>query len=151
MFKRSKIQDGFTLIELIMVMIILGILAAVAIPKYASTIDKAEEAAENAVIGQIDAGLEVYATEQMLDNGRRSWPDNPWDGLDRKPNGYTTDETDANVDGEWTYNTTSLQITHQRKDNSRFAWDYDKGVQTGDNSDVGTLGDREDLEQDSHS
>ena len=105
-----------------------------------------EEAAEDAVISQIQAGLEVYATEQLLDNGRRSWPDNPWDGLDTKPNGYTTDVTDADEDGEWTYNTTSLQITHQRRDNSRFSWDYDKGVQTGDNADVGTLGDREDLE-----
>ena len=145
MFKKLTNQDGFTLIELIMVMIILGILAAVAIPKYASTIEKAEEAAETAVIGQLDAGLEVYATEQLLENGRRSWPDNPWETLERKPNGYTVDATDADVDGEWTYNTTSLQVTHQRRDNSRFGWDYDKGVQAGDDADVGTLGDREDL------
>ena len=144
--KLFKNQDGFTLIELIMVMIILGILAAVAIQRYTSTITKAEEAAEDAVISQIEAGLEVYATEQMLDNGRRSWPTNPWDGLDTKPNGYTEDTDDADTDGEWTFNSTSLQITHQRRDNSRFAWDYDKGVQTGDEASVGTLGDREELE-----
>ena len=141
-----KNNKGFTLIELIMVTIILGILAAVAIPRYASTVVKAEEAAEDAVIGSIRAGLETYATEQLMDNGRRSWPDNPWDGLDTKPNGYTTDVTDADTDGEWTFNTTTSQVTHQRRDNSRFAWDYDKGTQTGDNADVGTFGDREDLE-----
>ena len=83
-----KNNKGFTLIELIMVTIILGILAAVAIPRYASTVVKAEEAAEDAVISSIKAGLETYAVEQLMDNGRRSWPDNPFDGLDTKPNGY---------------------------------------------------------------
>ena len=141
-----KNNKGFTLIELIMVTIILGILAAVAIPRYASTVVKAEEAAEDAVISSIRAGLETYAVEQLMENGRRSWPDNPWDGLDTKPIGYDpTDVDDADSDGEWTYNTTSLQVTHQRRDNSRFAWDYDKGIQTGDNAGVGTFGDREDL------
>jgi len=140
-----KNQKGFTLIELIMVTIILGILAAVAIPRYMTTVDKAESAAEDAVVGSILAGLETYAGEQLMDNGRRSWPDNPFDGLDTKPSGFTTDATDADVDGEWTYNTTSLKITHQRNDNSRVGWVYDKGVQTGDNAAVGTLGARASL------
>ena len=73
-------NKGFTLIELIMVTIILGILAAVAIPRYMTTVVKAEEAAEDAVISSIQAGLETYATEQLMSNGRRSWPDNPIDG-----------------------------------------------------------------------
>ena len=91
-------------------------------------------------------GLETYAVEQLMGNGRRSWPDNPFDGLDTKPNGYdATDVDDADSDGEWTYNTTTLKITHQRNDNSRVSWDYDKGTQTGDNADVGTLGSRANL------
>ena len=138
-------RKGFTLIELIMVTIILGILAAVAIPRYMTSVEKAEAAAEDAVISAIKAGLETYATEQLLDNGRRSWPTNPWDALDTKPAGYTTDDDDADVDGEWTYNTTSKKITHQRNDNSRVGWQYDEGTQTGDDAAVGTLGARASL------
>tara|TARA_Y100000992_G_scaffold282886_1_gene231761 strand:+ start:420 stop:845 length:426 start_codon:yes stop_codon:yes gene_type:complete len=140
-----KNNKGFTLIELIMVTIILGILAAVAIPRYMTTVTKAEEAAEDAVINAIKAGLETYAVEQLMDSGRKTWPDNPWEALDTKPTGYTTDATDADVDGEWTFNTTSNKITHQRGDNSRVGWLYDKGTQTGDNAAVGTLGSRADL------
>jgi prepilin-type N-terminal cleavage/methylation domain-containing protein len=138
-------QKGFTLIELIMVTIILGILAAVAIPRYMSTVTKAEEAAEDAVINSIKAGLETYAVEQLMSNGRKSWPTNPWDALDTKPAGYTTDVTDADEDGEWTYNTTSKKITHQRNDNSRVSWQYDEGTQSGDDAAVGSLGERADL------
>ena len=141
-----KNNKGFTLIELIMVTIILGILAAVAIPRYMTTVDKAEEAAEDAVISSISAGLETYAIEQMMDNGRRSWPDNPFEALDTKPSGYdANDADDADSDGEWTFNATTLKITHQRNNNSRVGWDYDKGTQTGDNAGVGTLGLRADL------
>ena len=139
-------RKGFTLIELIMVTIILGILAAVAIPRYMTSVEKAEEAAEDAVISAIKAGLETYAVEQLMENGRRSWPDNPWDALDTKPAGYdANDNDDADTDGEWTYNTTSKKITHQRNDNSRVGWQYDEGTQTGDTAAVGTLGARASL------
>ena len=143
MFNNRK---GFTLIELIMVTIILGILAAVAIPRYMTSVTKAEEAAEDAVISAIKAGLETYAVEQLMDNGRRTWPTNPWDALETKPAGYdANDADDADTDGEWTYNTTTNKITHQRNDNSRVGWSYDKGTQTGDNAAVGTLSSRASL------
>ena len=129
-----------------MVTIILGILAAVAIPRYMTTVEKAEAAAEDAVIGSIRSGLETYAVEQLMDKGRRSWPTNPWDALETKPAGYdANDSDDADTDGEWTYNSTTKKITHQRSDNSRVGWQYNEGTQSGDNAAVGTLGTRASL------
>ena len=52
-------QNGFTLVELIIVMVLLGILAAVAIPKMGNTISSSEEAAENAIIAALEAAVEV--------------------------------------------------------------------------------------------
>ena len=51
--RKQQNKNGFTLIELIMVMIILGILSAVAIPRYLETIQKSEVASEDAVIDKI--------------------------------------------------------------------------------------------------
>ena len=135
-----KNNKGFTLIERIMVTIILGILAAVAIPRYTTSVSAAEAAAEDAVISGIRAGLENYATEQLMSNGRRSWPANPFDALATKPSGYSTDDSNADSDGEWTFH--NGHITHQRNDNTRYKWAYSQGTATGDNADVGTLGSR---------
>jgi prepilin-type N-terminal cleavage/methylation domain-containing protein len=140
-----KNNKGFTLIELIMVTIILGILAAVAIPRYMTSVTEAEKAAEDAVISAITAGLEQYATEQLMATGNRSWPANPWTALATTPAGYdATDSDDADTDGEWTFNSSSSNITHMRNDGTVHHWDY---AVTGDNLNgdqtTGTLGGRE--------
>jgi len=147
-------NKGFTLIELIMVTIILGILAAVAIPRYMDTVEKAEEAAEDAVISAIRAGLESYATEKLMDNGRRSWPTNPWQALETKPAGYAaTTDADATDDGQWRWRTSTGNITHMRGNGTVVHWDYNPLLNsdnnavtnTGANTDgIGTMTARED-------
>ena len=133
----KKNRNGFTLIELIMVMIILGVLAAVAIPRYLDTIQNAEVASEDAVISNIRGALENYAIHKLLDSGRRIWPDNPFDALSESPQTYTLDGTIADSDQEWTFvDGTPSYITHQRSDNSRFKWEYDAGINTGTDADT---------------
>ena len=61
-----KREKGFTLIELVMVIVILGILAAVAMPKYVNMQDEAKSAAAKGVIGTVRSAVAIQYAKNAL-------------------------------------------------------------------------------------
>lgn len=89
-------EDGFTLVELMVVLVILGLLATIVIINVVPALDTATETKAKADIAMIDQGVERY----YLDNRRypttqeglavlqpylRRIPNDPWN----RPYGYT--------------------------------------------------------------
>ena len=58
--KGRKAKKGFTLIELMIVVAIIGILAAIAIPKFADLIRKSNEGATKGNLGAVRSALSIY-------------------------------------------------------------------------------------------
>ncbi|MBU2652466.1 MAG: prepilin-type N-terminal cleavage/methylation domain-containing protein [Bacteroidetes bacterium] len=69
-----KNQKGFTLIELVIIIVILGILAAVAIPKYQDLSGEAREAAARSSLGSLRSGITIFYANQAVKTGSAVWP-----------------------------------------------------------------------------
>ena len=88
MFK-NMIRRGFTLVELIIVLVIVGLLGAIAIAGYSAVVDKAEEEAVKATLKSLDNEYRALDAFTIADGG----------------NVLVADMTqDADVKGDLTYN-----------------------------------------------
>ena len=126
----NRNSKGFTLIELVTVIAILGVLAAMTVPKFFSLQTKARIEVEAQVIGTIRAGLETYAADRIVQAGTKTYPTATTAGnllstvLNPVPDGWTFG---GNTAAEGT-------ITHTRSD-STVTWVY---TVSGDTYGIGT-------------
>jgi MSHA pilin protein MshA len=67
--KKINKQAGFTLIELIMVIVILGVLSAFALPRFANLGDEARAASINGLSGAVKAAANIAHAQWLADGG----------------------------------------------------------------------------------
>lgn len=65
----AEAGKGFTLVELVMVIVIMGILAVTAIPKFFNLQNDAKETAEKGVVGAVRSGIYTYFA-----SNKGEWP-----------------------------------------------------------------------------
>jgi type II secretory pathway pseudopilin PulG len=115
-----------------MVMVIIGILAAVSIPRFANVVRQSEAASEQGVLINLVAALDTYSQEQFIEEGVLKWPSNPFDALNKVPQAYDKSGTTLMRemdDSDWIFTADKSDeypnsIVHRRKEDSLAVWTY---------------------------
>ena len=116
-------SKGYTMIELVVVIILIGILSAIAVPRFEKRIELAEIKNEKDSTYTLWEELEVYAEEQKELTGIETWPEHPLSVLGRTRNVIVTYNLGVpDEDNEWQFDGTKLY--HRRMNNEIWYFEY---------------------------
>ena len=116
-------NKGYTLFELVVVILLIGILSAVAIPRFEKRIELEELKAEKEFAHRLWEELELYADIQKELTDIDVWPDNPLSVLGRTRGVIVTHELGIpDEDNEWQFDGTKLY--HRRMNNEIWYFEY---------------------------
>ncbi len=73
-FRKQPNQKGFTMVELMVVVVIVGVLAAVAVPMYTKYIKNARVSEATGKIGEVVTSAKAWAIENQNAAGNPIWP-----------------------------------------------------------------------------
>ena len=116
-------NKGYTLFEMVVVILLIGILSAVAIPRFEKRIELEELKAEKQFAHRLWEELELYADIQKELTDIDVWPDHPLSVLGRTRGVIVTHELGIpDEDNEWQFDGTKLY--HRRMNNEIWYFEY---------------------------
>ena len=128
--KSAGSSQGFTLIEVIIIIVVLGILATVSLAKYQDVTQEAKSSACKSALGGLRGGITTWYAKQIASNLPVSWPPidtlrrvgavvvnqippNPFQTTDHAPDSIVTGVTrgvTVGTRGGWAYNPSTGEI-----------------------------------------
>jgi len=129
--KNRRAHAAFTLVELVMVIVIIGLLAAVVTPKFTSMKTEAQDAAEQGTVAAVQSGIKL-AHLTSLAQGTDVYPntlDSASNGVASESNPLFADVIDGGVtDGNW--KKTGKRSYQYLPTKNKYKYDYKTGAFT---------------------